>query len=161
MTNYSQDRDDAVYALAGRLLSQTASSQYMCANTSYRRIMFLTFFVHFLKIMARVRVKCILCTSYKVSSIFLNLWLGLGLNAYYALLTSYRPLLKFMARVRVKCILCTSYKVSIFRNLWLGLGLGLNAYYHFLQGAIQLLKFIARVRVKCILCTSYKVPSNF
>ena len=49
--------------------------------------------VQVLKFMARVRVrvKCILCTSYKVSSIFLNLWLGLGLNAYYALLTRYRP----------------------------------------------------------------------
>ena len=55
---------------------------------------FLQGIVHFLKFTARVRarVKCILCTSYKVRSIFL----------------------KFMARVRVrvKCILCTFYKVS-------------------------------------------------
>ena len=56
---------------------------------------FLQGVVHFLKFMARVRVrvKCTLCTSYKVSSILLNLWLGLGLglNAHYALLKRCRP----------------------------------------------------------------------
>ena len=54
---------------------------------------FLQGVVHFLKLKARVRVrvKCILYTSYKASSIFLNLWLGLGLDAYYALLAWCRP----------------------------------------------------------------------
>ena len=74
------------------------------------------------------------------ASNFFNLWLGLGLglNAYCALLTKRVQFLKFIARIRVraKCILCTSYKVR---------------------------PFSARVRVgaKCISCTSHKVHPIF